>query len=686
MVGPHATDSRLTIELTDPDSGRLVHLPALDGLRGLAVAGVVAFHAGFERMVGGYLGVSTFFTLSGFLITSLLVAEARRTRSVSLRRFWTRRFRRLLPAALVTLLGVVVLFGPLVATPDQRATMPADVIASVADVANWRFILSGSSYGDLFVAPSPVLHFWSLSIEEQFYVVFPVALLGVWLAAKGRRRTVGLAIAALFAFTVLEPWIFDMSVDRVYFGTDTRAPELLAGALVALALTNRQWRLRLVRRPRWRRTAALCGGIALAVQLWAWWALPQSTEWLYRGGLAAYAVLTCAVLVAATLPRGPLVSALSSVPLRWLGARSYGIYLIHWPIFLTFRQLWPDLSRPASTALAVSVTLVLAELSLRFIESPVRLGRWPKPGHVLRTAVAGMAVVAIAALLPLPGDDGPRTTDFDQAASEFRELGRRDPPSTTAPPSEEGVAAATTIPPSPPVVGIFGDSTALAVGMGYSAWLEESGTRTRVVGDAELGCGISRFDRRRDDSVVERSQLCASWPQRWGKVIDGERPDVVVLDSSVWEIADAQLPGQREWKAIGDPEVDEFVKRELLEAVDLLGRDGALVLVMTWPEYGSWADDGRPDAVSRQTQPKRMRRMHEILAEVVEARPGKAQLLDFAEWFGDRAQDRRWRADGTHFLAEDFADIARDWFGPEIDARWRGWAAGRAAEGSDGRS
>ncbi|MSY22851.1 MAG: acyltransferase family protein, partial [Actinobacteria bacterium] len=243
----HSTrsDTRDFILMAGPDGPRLPAVPALDGLRGLAVAAVVLYHAEFKVMIGGYLGVSTFFTLSGFLITTLLINESARNGSVALGAFWGRRFRRLLPASLATLALVATLFAWLVATADQRATMQGDIIASVFDVANWHFIFQGASYGDLFVAPSPVLHFWSLAIEEQFYLVFPVLLVLLWRVSKARLRVIGLTLGALALCSAALPWIFTMSKDRIYFGTDTRAAELLLGGVLAVVLSREPVRRKL---------------------------------------------------------------------------------------------------------------------------------------------------------------------------------------------------------------------------------------------------------------------------------------------------------------------------------------------------------------------------------------------------------------------------------------------------------
>ena len=262
---------------------------------------VVAFHAGLGRMVGGFLGVSTFFTLSGFLVTGLLVRRSRHSPAIALRPFWERRARRLLPASLATLAGIVLLFGPFVATAEQRRAMPADVLAALFEVANWHDIASGSSYGALFAAPSPVLHFWSLSIEAQFYVVLPLLVLAAWRCGHRRRPALAAILGGLALLSALEPVVFSMSPDRVYYGTDTRAVELLIGGLLGLAWTHEPIRRRLVIGRGVRVTVPALGALALGLQLWWWWSLPLSTPWLSRGGFTGYAVLSCLVILAAAV-------------------------------------------------------------------------------------------------------------------------------------------------------------------------------------------------------------------------------------------------------------------------------------------------------------------------------------------------------------------------------------------------
>src|SRR5262245_51483447 len=259
-------------------------VPALDGLRALAVAAVLLFHSQFSWARGGFLGVSAFFTLSGFLITSLLLHDRLGSTRGHLRSFWARRARRLLPAAIVTLFGVTM-FAATVATTDQLRVLRGDVFAALGYVANWRFYLSGQSYGELFRAPSPVLHFWSLAIEEQFYVVFPLVVAGtLWLVRRRselrRRQVLGALLIVGIAASVIASRVLyahDGST-RAYYGTDTRAAELLVGALLAVIVAGRITPGRAVsRRP--RVAANVAGVAALGLMPWRWATVPQSPDW-----------------------------------------------------------------------------------------------------------------------------------------------------------------------------------------------------------------------------------------------------------------------------------------------------------------------------------------------------------------------------------------------------------------------
>ncbi|MGZ4758484.1 MAG: acyltransferase family protein, partial [Acidimicrobiales bacterium] len=235
LVGENAVSSD---EVTVRAPRDTVRVPALDGLRGIAVLAVVMYHLAPDRLPGGFLGVSMFFVLSGFLITSLLLSESASRGRIGLRSFWRRRFRRLLPAALVGL-ALAVVVAALVGDPHQLRTLPGDVASAAAYVANWHFIAQGVAYGVHYQQPSVVQHFWSLAIEEQFYIV--VALLAFALArASASRRTWGLVFGILAVASMAATLALGSANQiEVYFGTGPRAFELLAGSLLAIALAGR---------------------------------------------------------------------------------------------------------------------------------------------------------------------------------------------------------------------------------------------------------------------------------------------------------------------------------------------------------------------------------------------------------------------------------------------------------------
>jgi peptidoglycan/LPS O-acetylase OafA/YrhL len=387
----------------------LTHQPALDGLRGLAVAGVLLFHGGVPWAQGGFLGVSTFFTLSGFLITTLLLTERERSDHIDLKRFWGRRFRRLMPAALACLFGVC-LFAVTVATTAQLQGLRGDALSALFYVANWHFIVVDKSYGDLFTDPSPVQHFWSLAIEEQFYVVFPLLAFFVLARAKASRAVFGAILLGLTVGSVaLTIALHHPGLDpaRVYYGTDTRAAELLIGALLAVLLSGK------VELPKgWpRHVSAAAGAIALALCLFWWATVDQRTGWLFEGGLAVYAVCTAAIILAA-VNATPVRAVLSITGLRLLGKISYGVYLYHWPIFLWLSPRATGLSLWPLFALRLSVTLAVAVLSYHLLEWPVRERRWPRGPNRMLVAPAAVLLLVVA-ILGVTWDPPPPELDFE---------------------------------------------------------------------------------------------------------------------------------------------------------------------------------------------------------------------------------------------------------------------------------
>ncbi len=372
---------------------RARYVPAIDGARAVAVVAVLLFHADLGVAPGGFLGVSLFFTISGYLITSLLLREHEATGTISLRGFFARRWRRLTPTAWIAVAGV--LGASVWWSASQRAHLPGDALASLGQVANWRFAFAEQTYQELFIGrPSPLAHYWSLAIEEQFYVV--VALVAV-VALRWGRRALAVAAGLLLAGSVLATFLTS-DHNLIYNGTHTRAAEILAGVL--LALVPRAWLDRAT--VRWAGTLAGLGFVALVV------VTHVDSAWVYEGGLigvAAVSTLLVAALVGA--PRSLLVRTLSLRPLVVVGTWSYALYLVHWPIFLLLDSDRVGVGGVSLFAVRVAVSMMLAGAITHVIERPIRERRLlgtPRRAAVA-TALASAALIVAVTVVPGPNYD-----------------------------------------------------------------------------------------------------------------------------------------------------------------------------------------------------------------------------------------------------------------------------------------
>jgi peptidoglycan/LPS O-acetylase OafA/YrhL len=394
-------------------SSRLPHVPALNGLRGLAVAAVLLFHAGVGWLPGGQLGVTVFFTLSGFLITALLLAEKQATGAVALRAFWGRRARRLVPAMLVCF-GLIAVVVRLSDAPPADG-ISRDAIAAATWTANWRFVAHHATYADLFSMPSPFQHFWSLSVEEQFYVVFPL-LLVVLIGRRGHlhRGRVAAVLAALIVLsTVQAARLYDAgaALGHAYYGTDARMAEILVGALLALGLLGPSG-LR-VFGPSRRVALDVLAAAALAVIAVMAATVHTGSAVLYRGGFLSAAVCTAVVLAAVVQPGSTVARVLSVRPLAGLGVISYGVYMFHWPLFLALTAPATGLTGLPLLAVRVGATLALSAASYAAIEAPIRRGALRSPEGLIAWgagATAGVAAVVLAAGILIPTGPDPELT------------------------------------------------------------------------------------------------------------------------------------------------------------------------------------------------------------------------------------------------------------------------------------
>jgi peptidoglycan/LPS O-acetylase OafA/YrhL len=638
-------------------------IPALDGLRAIAVALVLVGHGGIPGVGGGFIGVDIFFVLSGFLITSLLLDELGRSGRIDLIGFWIRRARRLLPALVLMVLAVGAARELL---PYQALTgLRSDALAAFLWVANWRFVAQKTDYFTQDAPPSPLQHTWSLGVEEQYYFVWPLLLIAVTLllAARARRyfakATVGgvrftafviATLGALASAAVAIVQACDATRDRIYFGTDTRAQALLTGSAAAALLVrdwpslNRGWCLI---GTRWGRRVARflpvlgLAGLAAATH----YATGSAGE--FRHGLLIGVAIAAVVVVApvALEQRGAIARILALPPLVWLGTISYGVYLWHWPIFLALngeRTGWAGFPLFAARCAA---TVAVSAASWWLIEQPIR--RW-RPARVplLPLAAASVASAAAATMLVIPVETGPG----------LREAGL--PPGVSAvaavsssPPggSRPGPTAGPRDPNRPFTVSVFGDS----IGWTWMHYLPST-PGFAFLDHTVIGCSLVRgTPYRYIGQTLEQRPECDTWPIRWSTQISQDQPDVALLIIGRWETVDRVNEGQ--WTHIGDPTFDAYLNGELQRALNIVGSTGVRVVVATVPySRGGEKPDGR---LYPEDQPDRVNQWNAMLRKTV-SQHTNVQILDLNKKlcpdgvYTAKVDGIKVRSDGVHLTPE----------------------------------
>jgi len=703
------------------------------------VAAVLAFHLG--RLGGGFIGVDVFFVVSGFLITRLLLAERERNGAISLGAFWGRRFRRLLPALMLVLVAVAVasrLWLPAWRLPEIRN----DALAALTYVANWRFIASGQSYFAQGLAPSPLRHTWSLAIEEQFYLVWPLVVVGAMALARKRFRLAVLVIATVGGLASAA-WMAvgagnGVDLTRLYYGTGSRAFALLAGAWVAawwdpvVADAPRPANDPTRARPLTRAASVALLPLAVLAVVGS-----EDSTWFYRGGFQAVAVASAIAVAGLATSEGRTAALLGTPVLRWVGRRSYGIYLWSWPIQVFAIEQF-GLDGLALDATVVALSVAAATLSFRFVEEPIRT-RWaiggagrvhgaegharpPRPLNLaLRSSAVAIGVTALIVGCAAGAPAAPsyvKVSDSDAVASALSAKSSFGPDSGSdrrtggAPRSDvRNASNATTTtstapgptvtsPPLPP--GPFDSASPLLVDPGAKG--DPSGVRGRplqvmIAGDSvgwSLGWRPSS-DLTRAIQIEDRAIIgCGlmppdsafiigeAAPETYGTLCqdqaEAERiglesgPDVVLLWVGAWEVYDHEVAGVT--LRVGSKAYSSILDARIQARIDQYREAGVPTVISKLPCFGENAARLGTERYDR----SRIDWVNTRLEEVAARNRGWVHLIDPDGTLCSADGKALGAIPGGHPLRADGAHFDQEsaaWF-------WNDWLAGQLAASFDG--
>lgn len=615
--------------------GGSAYRPALDGIRALAIVGVLLYHADISWLTGGILGVDVFFVLSGYLITSLLVREWDRWGSLDIVAFYLRRARRLLPALCLVVVSVGV-WAAFVPTSDRLGSIRADAVATLLYVANWRFVFSQQSYFDQFADPSPFRHMWSLAIEEQYYLLFPLLLVLLLTLARGRSRmlVVGGALGALAAVSAGEmALLYTPGTDpsRAYYGTDTRFFELMIGSALAIVMQRSA-----ARRPR---TAILAGPLALVVIVAFMHQTHDQDPFLFRGGLVLLCLATAVLLWSVERhDSSPAARLLALAPLVWLGRISYGLYLWHWPVYVAISPAHTSL-QPGSRLVAVriGVSVALATTSYFLVEHPIRTGALRRLRPPLGRLLAGFAlpVALVVALVGTAGATQPPLPDSPFGAS----VGQ-----------------------GPHRLLVVGDSVGLSLAEFFPA---DSYPDWRVQSAGKLGCGLAVQQLAFDGEEGGRNPTCADQVRSWGNKAATFHPEAVLMVIGAWEVFDHVVGGKV--LTVGSTAYADYLTSALENARRELAPGGTKLYLTNVPCFhqASVAPGGFDLAPDRNS-PRRAAAVNSVIDAFAAAHPGQVQVLDLASHLCPGGQyvaeldDTVMRPDGVHF-SRDSAPIVWKW-------------------------
>lgn len=542
LVAPSPRPAAAPVPEPDRDGPPARHFPAVDGLRGIAIISVLLYHS--DWFANGLFGVDAFFVLSGFLVTLLLMREAQRTGRIRVGRFYVRRYKRLMPG-LMTVLAIVVAFGYALGTLQQARDIGAQAAAALFQVANWAQIARDQGYWDQFGQIRPLGAMWSLSITEQFYLVWPIVLALLWRLTRRRGLAVAVVVPVLFAGSaVVAPALFDGgNSDALYLGTHTRAVGFLAGAAAACLVDLAHQRRRYLLPERVRNVLPTAVGAAclLAVVTASVLVTSYHQPFLYEGGFALVAVLTATLTATLCRDRGPLVKALSVRPLTEIGRMSYSMYLLHLPVYWLLQQAEPQIEPYALLVVGGCATWFCSLFLHYAFTERLRRRTWRVRRAVPVSALTCAAIVVSAHYLPM-------TVEHRMHRG------------------------------GEPLVLTLGDSLANDL----ATALTQHGHRYSVVDGGLAGCGIMSPDETEDKTgkVVRNWDACRRWPRTWQRLIAGNAPDAIVVHLG-WDVVRQHVGGR--WLTPCDPRYRTRYLDQLHAAAAVWARTAphAPVLLMT---------------------------------------------------------------------------------------------------------
>jgi peptidoglycan/LPS O-acetylase OafA/YrhL len=608
----------------DPDDPgpKLPHLPALDGLRALALIAVLATASGLEQIKGGFLGISSVFTLSGFLLATLALAEWSQSSQLLLRRFWERRARRLLPPYLATLVLVVVL--QTVVRVGSVPTFRTDLFYSLGFATNWRLAFPAEGFARSFNELSAVRHLWPIAITAQIYLLFPLVFIGLMRVTGRKWRASGAVFGAIALASFATAWKVAADPearDIAYYGTHTRAGETLVGVVLAYLVLTPGFRAFLSRST--AMSVLRAGGVvALAGLLVMWLLIPLDSPSLFHGVTLINALLTAWVVLAVTMP-GPAASVLGAAGLEHLGRFSFAAYLLHWPIYLLLDEDRTGLDGPLLFAGRFVATIAAGFAFHWLVERTLRSeGARPKVArNQLAMALGATAAVVLVAAVVLPVnppanisltvDDGNGPGDLDVVA-----------------PAGGSEAAR---------VLVIGDQAAGSMIEGFNAWNGENTDQqiavdTHVTDDCPLGGPGERENMgERHESTTD----CEAWRFRLPEMLEASDAEVIVVVMGLADLGQRKI--DREWRHLGDPAYDRWMADQIDGLADVLADTGKPVLWATYPHQRIDPTPDDPDTAWSDFDDNDPRRI-DVLNELIRTNTGHRKgftVVDLDAWLHD---------------------------------------------------